>query len=140
MRWCVLSSHCKYILVKHPIMIRVDEGKNFMTGNVIAVSHTKLVNLRYKYENKYIKVGIIKMVLVKSAENDSKILRIWIECFIRSLAENDSWEAWIITKSQIYSNIKKRLLGMMFYHWIFSLRLFLKAGKVWHVGRSSQAV
>ena len=38
------------------------------------MSHTKSVNIRCKYVNEYVKDGLVKIVLVQSPENDSRIL------------------------------------------------------------------
>ena len=60
------------ISVKLPVMVRVDNvGEIFMAGNVAAISHTKHVNMRHKYVHEYVKDGRVKIVFLKSAENDS---------------------------------------------------------------------
>ena len=45
-----------------------------MGGNVIATSHTKHMDIRYKYVNEYRKDSIVKIVFLQSAENDSNVL------------------------------------------------------------------
>ena len=62
------------ISVKLPVMVRVDNvGAIFLTISVSASSHTKHVDIRYKYLSEYVKFGIIMIVLVKSADNVSNI-------------------------------------------------------------------
>ena len=63
------------IIVKYPVMVRVDNiGAIFMASNIATTCHTKHVNIRYKYVNEYVKDGVVKIVFVKSADNDSDIL------------------------------------------------------------------
>ena len=63
------------IVVKYPVMVRVDNvGAIFMASNVTTTCHTKHVDLWYKYVNEYVKDGIVKIISVKSADNDSNIL------------------------------------------------------------------
>ena len=44
-----------------------------MVSNITTTSHIKL-DIRYKYVNKYVKDGVVKIVFVTSADNDSNIL------------------------------------------------------------------
>ena len=46
----------------------------FLVGNVTTTSCTKHVDKRNKYVNKYVEYGMVEIVFVKSAENDSNIL------------------------------------------------------------------
>ena len=46
-----------------------------MAGNVAAMSHTKHVEISYKSINEFVEDRIVKIMLVESAENDSKILK-----------------------------------------------------------------
>ena len=63
------------IIVKYPVMVRVDNvGAIFMASNIMTTSHTKHVDIRYKYVNKCIEDGIVKIIFVKSADNDNDIL------------------------------------------------------------------
>ena len=63
------------ILVKYPVTVRVDNiGAIFMASNIMTESCTKHMDLRYKYVNEYVDNGILKIVFVKSADNDSNIL------------------------------------------------------------------
>ena len=63
------------ILVKLPVMVSIDNiGAIFMLANVNATSHSKHVVMKYKYVNKYMEDGIVKIVCIKSAENYSNIL------------------------------------------------------------------
>ena len=56
------------ILVTLPVIIRVDNmGAILMTGSVTAI-----VNVRFKYVNKFMEVGLVKFG--KYAENKSNIL------------------------------------------------------------------
>ena len=60
------------ILVKIPVTVRVDKvGAMFMASIITTTSCTKHVDIRYKYVNEYVKDGIVKIIFVKSAENDS---------------------------------------------------------------------
>ena len=54
---------------------RVDnDGAIFMEYNNTATSYTKHVDIRYKYDNKYVEDGIVKLVFINSADNDSNNL------------------------------------------------------------------
>ena len=56
-------------------MVKVDNvDVIFMARNFATTCHTKHVNIWYKYVNEYVEDGIVKIVFVKSAENDSNIL------------------------------------------------------------------
>ena len=57
-----------------PFMVRVDNvGTIFMASNITTMSHTKYVDIWYKYVNEYVEDGIVKIIFIKSA-NDSDIL------------------------------------------------------------------
>ena len=63
------------IEVKYPITVRADNiGAIFMASNIMTTSLTKHVDIRYKYVNEFVEAGIVKVIFVKSAENDSDIL------------------------------------------------------------------
>ena len=63
------------IVVKYPVMVRVDNvGVIFMASNITAMNHTKHVDIRYKYVNEYVEDGTVKIIFVKSADNNSDIL------------------------------------------------------------------
>ena len=63
------------IVVEYPVMVRVDNvGAIFMASNITNISCSKHVDIRYKYVNEYVKDGVVKIVFVKSADNDSNIL------------------------------------------------------------------
>ena len=63
------------ILVKCPVTVRVDnEGAISMASNIFTTCHTKHVDIRYKNVNEYVKDRIVKIIFVKSADNDSDIL------------------------------------------------------------------
>ena len=56
-------------------MVRVDNiGAIFVASNITTTSHTKHVDIWYKYVNEYVEDGIVKIIFVKSADNDSDIL------------------------------------------------------------------
>ena len=63
------------IAVKYPVMVRVDNiGAIFMASNITTFCHTKDVDIRYKYVNEYVEDRVVKIVFVKSDDNDSNIL------------------------------------------------------------------
>ena len=63
------------ISVKLPVMIILNNmGAFFLTDNAPAISHTKHMNIKQNYLNKYIDDRIVNIVFVKSVENDSNIL------------------------------------------------------------------
>ena len=63
------------IVVKYPVMVRVDNvGAIFMASNIMTTSHMKHVDIWYKYVNEYVEDGIVKIIFVKSADNNSDIL------------------------------------------------------------------
>ena len=58
------------IQVKYPVTVGVDNvGTIFMASNITITSGTKNMNV-----NKYVEDGIVMIVLVNSADNDSDIL------------------------------------------------------------------
>ena len=57
------------ISVKLHVMVRADSmGAIFMAGNVTTMSHTKHVDIEYKYVNYFIVDGIVEIVFAKSTE------------------------------------------------------------------------
>ena len=63
------------ILFKYPDMVRVDNvGTIFMASNNTTTCHTKHVDIWYKYVNEYVKDGVVEIIFVKYADNDSNIL------------------------------------------------------------------
>ena len=63
------------IVVKYPVTVKVDKvGAIFMASNIMTTSHTKHMDIWYKYVNEYVEDGIVKIIFVKSADNDSNIL------------------------------------------------------------------
>ena len=59
---------CMKILVKYPVMVRVDNVcAIIMASNITTTCCTK-------YVNEYIENGVVKIIFVQSAENNSKIL------------------------------------------------------------------
>ena len=62
------------IAVKYAVMVRLDNvGAIFMASNIIITCCTKHVDISYKYVNKYVEDGVVKIIFVKSADNDSDI-------------------------------------------------------------------
>ena len=45
-----------------------------MTSNTTTTYHTNHVDIWYKCVNEYVEDGVVKMIFVKSAKNDSNIL------------------------------------------------------------------
>ena len=63
------------IAVKYPVMVRNDNvGAIFMASNLTTTCCTKHMDRRYKYVNEYVEDRVVKIVFVKSAENESDIL------------------------------------------------------------------
>ena len=63
------------IKIQLPVEVRVDNvGAIFMSKNVTTTSRTKHVDIRSKYVREYAEDGIIKIVFVKSEDNDSDIM------------------------------------------------------------------
>ncbi len=48
-------------------------GAIFKAQNVTTTSQTRHVDIRYKFINKYVEDGIVKIIFVKSKENDADI-------------------------------------------------------------------
>jgi hypothetical protein len=64
-----------HIKVELPITVCVDNiGAIWMSQNVNTSSSTKHVDIGTKYVNKYCKDGVLKIIFVNSAENDSDIM------------------------------------------------------------------
>lgn len=64
-----------HIKVQLPITIRVDNiGAIWMSQNANASARTKHIDIRTKYVNEYCEDGVLKIIFVKSAENDSDIM------------------------------------------------------------------
>ena len=62
------------IKVSLPIIVRVDNiGAIFMSKNITTAGRTKHVDVRFKYVNEYVEEGIVKIIFVRSNENDSDI-------------------------------------------------------------------
>ena len=59
------------ILVEYSVMVRVGNiGAIFMASNIMTMSCTKHVNITYKYVNEYVEDRIVKIIFVRSANND----------------------------------------------------------------------
>ena len=84
--WVALSEAVKEIIfvlqllesleikVELPIIVRIDNvGAIFMSGNKTTTSRAKHVDIRTKYVNEYCEDGKIKIIFVKSVDNDSNI-------------------------------------------------------------------
>jgi hypothetical protein len=64
-----------HIQVELPITVRVDNiGAIRMSQNVNTSSRTKNVDIPTKYVNEYFEDGVLKIIFVKSADNDSDIM------------------------------------------------------------------
>jgi hypothetical protein len=64
-----------HIKVELPITVRVDNiGAIWMSQNVNTSNRTKHVDIRTKYVNEYCEDGVLKIIFVKSADNDSDIM------------------------------------------------------------------
>ena len=51
------------IVVKYPVTVRVDNvGALFMASNITTTSHTKHVDIWYKYVNDYVEDWIVKII------------------------------------------------------------------------------
>ncbi len=62
------------IKIAYPIVVRVDNiGAIFMSKNVTTTTRTKHVDVRYKYVNEYVEDGIVKVIFVKSEENEADV-------------------------------------------------------------------
>ena len=60
------------IKIKKPVTIRVDNiGAIFIANNVTTSPRTKHIDVRYRFVNEFIEDGIIKIIFVKTEENDS---------------------------------------------------------------------
>ena len=60
--------------VKLPIVIRVDNlGAVFMSENVSVSQRTKHVDVRYRFVQEFVFDGFIKVIFVKTENNDSDI-------------------------------------------------------------------
>ena len=60
--------------VKLPIVIRVDNlGADFMSENVSVSQRTKHVDVRYRCVQEFVFDGFIKVIFVKTEDNDSDI-------------------------------------------------------------------
>ena len=63
------------ISIKLQDMVRIDnEGAIFIARCITTTSHTKHMDIRYKYVHEYIESIVIKIVFVKSADNDNSII------------------------------------------------------------------
>ena len=62
------------ILVEYPVMVRMDnDGVTFMESNITTAPHTKHMDVSYKYVNEFVENRVVKIIFVKSAENDNNI-------------------------------------------------------------------
>ena len=73
------------IKVKFPIIVHFDNvGAIFMTNNITTIGCTKHMDICYKFVREYVEDGIIKIVFVKSADNDSDIMTKYLESELHS--------------------------------------------------------
>ena len=71
----VLADIYELIQGSSSVTVRVDNADAiFMVSNITSMSCTKLMDIWYKYVDKYFEDEVIKIVFVKSAENDSRKL------------------------------------------------------------------
>ena len=62
------------IKVKLPIIVRVDNvGAIFMTENISTSSRSKHIDLRHRYVNEMVEDGFIKIIFVRTNDNDADI-------------------------------------------------------------------
>ena len=60
--------------VKLPIIVRVDNiGAIFMSENIAVSQRTKHVDVRYRFVQQFVFDGFIKVIFVKTADNDADI-------------------------------------------------------------------
>ena len=71
---------CKQIIefldvkVTYPIIVRVDNvGAIFLSNNASLSQRTKHIDVRYHFVREFVEDGVIKIVFVKSAENDADL-------------------------------------------------------------------
>ena len=76
--WEAKEKHLDFVAkfsVILPVMVRVDNiGVTVLASNITTTSHTKHMDIRYKYVNECVEYGVVKIIFVKTAENDSDIL------------------------------------------------------------------
>ena len=90
--------------VKLQVTIRVDNiGAIFMERNATIASHSKHMDMWQKYVSKYAKDGVVKIVFVKPAENESNIL---VKSLSGDLDEKHSTKM-ISDKPEWFSKIEK---------------------------------
>ena len=60
------------ISVTLQVMVKLDNvDAIFMTSSITTTSHTKHVDIRYKYVNENVEDGIVNTIFIKSAENEN---------------------------------------------------------------------
>ena len=86
------------ILVKLPVMVRVDNIEAiFLASNITTISCTKHIDARYKYVHEYMEDGVLNIIFVKSAENDSNVLTKMLSAELhKKNSKNDRQEAQMI--------------------------------------------
>ena len=63
------------ISIKLPVTVRVDNvSVIFVACNITTTSYIKHMDIRYKYVDEYVEDEVVKIVFVKSADNDNNIL------------------------------------------------------------------
>ena len=63
------------IKVQYPVTVRVDNvGTIFMSTNLTTMGRTKHVDVRTKYVRDYVEDGVLKLIFVKSEDNESDIM------------------------------------------------------------------
>ena len=88
---------CLGIKVKLPIIVRVDNvGAIFMSENVTSKGRTKHVDIRYHFVREFVEENFIKIIFVKTKENDADIFTKNVdsntyETHMCKFMENKSW-------------------------------------------------
>ena len=62
------------IRVELPIVVQVDNiGAIFMSENIVTSQRTKHIDVRYKFVNEFVEDGFVKIIFVRSEENDADL-------------------------------------------------------------------
>ena len=65
---------CLAFKVKLPIIVRVDNlGAIFMSDNISVSQRIKHVDVRFRFVQQYVMEGFIKVIFVKTDENDADL-------------------------------------------------------------------
>ena len=104
------------ILVKYPVTLRVDNiGAIFMASNITTISYTKDVNIRYENLNEYVEDRIIKIIFVKSVDNESNILNNYLSAELHEKHSKKRVDEKVtMFLNSKYLKLKGSVLEMMF--------------------------